>query len=427
MINQDIIKQLGGLPDAKIETNNYSDGSFDIRAYHPKYESFLTIHPDKTMRYGSLVTSSKVRHSRTLLDVLRNQLEGAKQLGIHTISTLAHRDDKSGHFGHSVWPKLNFNGILTSVHKANLPKEYHEAPDIKTLYSMPGGKEVWEKHGQDIELSGKLEDIEKALKEKYRMSLNNLRHALHIGLKYKCSLSKNPLETRLESEDFDPETQKLVHKTVRSVLDREPLIEKAFKWTKPILVFRGKEPWFNFLNVKHSPDTNEIHIRHHDDPNVIKKQTTDALARSAWHTIHDYLRNGEKELIKQVPHLRREAPLESNEIRNVALDRFKTKYTKLRQMQNALRMFKEAVFNEPDGHYRIGENKFNKEKKKHLKGQDSYLVNKILVAHLKQLLNKPGKYLPSKIYLKELEENSRTPGTTQAFSKLYHILMKNLP
>jgi hypothetical protein len=255
--------------------------------------------------------------------------------------------------------------------------------------------------------------------------VNNLEkhyYALRMGLKYKVP-NYQP-EIKVSSEAVPASLEPQIAKTLKNLLGKEELLQKAFKLQSPSIVLRDNNfPRFTFQHVRYSPDTKEIHVWPLDDSSSLEKQLTHAVAHAAWHGIKDHIDNGHTELLKQIPKISPTEPLESNEKKKGVVEKIRKKYIALKNIQNLLKGVQDAVFTED--HPRLGK-KLKSQSKLHGRGEAVPVVNTIIVNHLKALLNKPGKYLPSDAHWKRLLAETRTPNTSKAVYNLYKALRKYL-
>lgn len=85
--------------------------------------------------------------------VFAAQVHHLTNLGFNNIHAVAARNDAKGEIGYKVWPKMGYNGEFSAKEKKILPKQYRHADSILHLYSMPGGRDWWEKNGWERRMS----------------------------------------------------------------------------------------------------------------------------------------------------------------------------------------------------------------------------------------------------------------------------------
>lgn len=95
-----------------------------------------------------------------------NQVRSLRALGVSVISTYAVGDLKdatSGKFnGYITWPKFGYDGLIPQRILDKLPPGYVSAmsgdTNLQSLMELPGGSEVWELYGSNIDLEFDLSD-----------------------------------------------------------------------------------------------------------------------------------------------------------------------------------------------------------------------------------------------------------------------------
>ena len=96
------------------------------------------------------------------LELFDNQVRSLQALGVKRIvahaagdAESAKTDPKSG-LGYYAWPRMGFSGIMKSSQIAKLPPEIQKAlkgkRDVRDLFDLPGGAEVWKAHGGSIKV-----------------------------------------------------------------------------------------------------------------------------------------------------------------------------------------------------------------------------------------------------------------------------------
>jgi hypothetical protein len=99
--------------------------------------------------------------------VFLNQVRSLRAGGVDVISTSAagsfrEAAAQDGCNGYITWPKFGYDGEIDEGYFEQLPPEYQQAMgdkrNVQTLMALPGGPEVWELHGNWIELTFDLAD-----------------------------------------------------------------------------------------------------------------------------------------------------------------------------------------------------------------------------------------------------------------------------
>jgi hypothetical protein len=103
-------------------------------------------------------------------DLFGNQVRAAKAAGVDRIETMAAGPDMEPKYvGHSVWPKMGYDGPIPDEHLEKMPADLRakmgNSTSIQDLYATPGGQDWWHKNGGSIPLTFDLKDGSRSMRK----------------------------------------------------------------------------------------------------------------------------------------------------------------------------------------------------------------------------------------------------------------------
>jgi hypothetical protein len=107
------------------------------------------------MHNDSFGIDDKSSHKGKGFEFFKNQVDALMKAGVDRIETDAEGNANDPEFnGYYTWPRLGYDGTITRRTFAKLPQEFQEkmgdSRSVLDLMDLPGGKEVWKKHGNRI-------------------------------------------------------------------------------------------------------------------------------------------------------------------------------------------------------------------------------------------------------------------------------------
>lgn len=156
---EELVGMTGAVGGVKVKVESFEGEELRAHVVGEGYNLEARFFKDGRGRRVAELENMRVHETGTGLGarIFTNQVEALRGAGFHHIELLA-AGPEGGYVGYKVWPKIGSDGPLTPFHRdriaaADAGGRFKDARTIQELYSVPGGREMWERVGNSIDLS----------------------------------------------------------------------------------------------------------------------------------------------------------------------------------------------------------------------------------------------------------------------------------
>lgn len=125
------------------------DGITAMRSFGKDKEGKKFVHNE------IFVIESNSPHKGKGVEFFRDQVAALREASVDYIETHAAGNKSDKYYnGYYTWPRMGYDGTMSDKAIKKLPKKFRDQlkgkKNVQALFALPGGKEAWKEHGDDI-------------------------------------------------------------------------------------------------------------------------------------------------------------------------------------------------------------------------------------------------------------------------------------